>query len=179
MGIEGEDRVISIRPAAPADSSVIEEIHLAAFPTSAEADLVARLDQDHDSEISLVAEQGGEIVGHVLLSRMSASAGGRAFRALGLGPIGVRPGAQGSGVGSELIRSALAIAGALGEELVFVLGEPDYYSRFGFSAESAAPFASPYSGPYFMALWLCPTLDPLVEGKADYASAFARLGDSQ
>lgn len=169
----------SIRPATSADSPVIRDIHLAAFPTSAEADLVARLHEDHDSEISLVAEQAGEIVGHLLLSRMSVSAGSRALRALGLGPVGVLPGAQGSGVGSELIRSALGIAATLGEEVVFVLGEPDYYSRFGFSAEAAVPFASPYAGPYFMALWLRLNDAPRVAGKAGYAPAFASLGDAR
>ena len=169
----------SIRPATPADAPAVRSIHLAAFPTAAEADLVARLDDDFDSEISLVAEQAGEIVGHAMLSRMSVSAGSRAFRALGLGPVGILPGTQGSGIGSELIRSALAIAGTLGEEVVFVLGEPEYYSRFGFSAEAAAPFASPYAGPYFMAHWLRPNADPAVAGEADYAPAFASLGDSQ
>jgi putative acetyltransferase len=169
----------SIRPAAPADAPAVRSVHLAAFPTPAEAGLVTRLHEDFDSEISLVAEQVGEIVGHVMLSRMNVSAGSRAFRALGLGPVGVLPGAQGSGVGSELIRSALGIAATLGEELVFVLGEPDYYSRFGFSADVAAPFASPYAGHYFMALWLRPNVAPPVDGKADYAPAFERLGDSR
>ena len=139
---------------------------------------MVRLGDDLDSEISLVAEQAGEIVGHVLLSRMDVSGGGRDRRALGLGPVGVLPGAQGSGVGSELIRSALAIAGTLGEELVFVLGDPDYYTRFGFSAEAAAPFASPYSGPYFMALWLRPEPVPPLAGSAAYAAAFGALGEA-
>jgi putative acetyltransferase len=168
---------VAVRPATDDDSEAIRAVHLAAFPTSAEADLVDRLRRDHDSEISLVAEQAGEIVGHVVLSRMSASAGGRAFRALGLGPVAVLPGAQGSGVGAELIRSALAIAAALAEEVVFVLGEPDYYSRFGFSAESAAPFDSPYAGPYFMALWLRPGPAAPAPGSAAYAPAFGALGE--
>lgn len=170
---------VAVRPETGGDVEAVRAVHLEAFPTSAEAELVARLNDDYDSEISLVAEQTGEIVGHVMLSRMNVSAGGRAFRALGLGPVGVLPGAQGSGVGSELIRSALAIAGALGEEVVFVLGEPEYYFRFGFSAEAAAPFASPYAGPYFMALWLRPGAGPPVGGKADYAPAFATLGGSK
>ena len=150
-------------------------MHLAAFPSSAEADLVERLRGDFDSVISLAAEQSGEIVGHIMLSRMNVSGGGRAWRALGLGPVAVLPGAQGGGAGSELIRGALGIAKATGEELVFVLGEPDYYRRFGFRAETAAPFASPYSGPFLMALAL--TDRPLPEsGTAEYAPAFGALG---
>ena len=169
---------LTVRPEAADDSEAIRAVHLAAFPTSAEADLVTRLHEDFDSEISLVAEQAGEIVGHVMLSRMSVSGDSRAFRALGLGPVGVRPGMQGGGVGSELIRASLAVAGALGEEIVFVLGEPDYYTRFGFSAEAAAPFDSPYAGPYLMAQWLRPDVDPPASGSAAYASAFDALGGS-
>lgn len=168
----------AVRPECGDDAEAIRAVHLAAFPTSAEADLVDRLRADFDSEISLVAERNGEIAGHVLLSRMSASAGGQALRALGLGPVGVLPGSQGSGVGADLIRSALAIAGALGEELVFVLGDPVYYARFGFSAEAASPFASPYAGPYFMALWLRPEPAPPAAGSAAYAPAFGALEDS-
>ena len=167
----------AVRPETGEDCEAIRAVHLAAFPTRAEAALVIRLPEDFDSEISLVAEQSGEIVGHVLLSRMDVSGEGRAWRALGLGPVGVLPGAQGSGVGSELIRAALAIAGTLGEELVFVLGDPEYYRRFGFSAEAAAPFASPYSGPYFMALWLRPEPSPPAAGSAAYAPAFGALGE--
>ncbi len=167
----------AIRPEAGGDAEAIRAVHLAAFPTPAEADLVERLHRDFDSEISLVAEQDGEIAGHVMLSRMSVSGGGQAFRALGLGPVAVRPGSQGSGVGSELIRSALAIASTLGEEVVFVLGEPDYYRRFGFTAEAAAPFASPYAGPYFMALWLRPPSAMPATGSAAYAPAFGALGE--
>ena len=169
----------AVRPEAGGDAEAIRAVHLAAFPTSAEADLIERLHREFDSEISLVAERGGEIVGHVMLSRMSVSAGSRAFRALGLGPVGVLPGAQGGGVGSELIRSALAIASTLGEEVVFVLGEPEYYARFGFTAEAAAPFASPYAGPYFMALWLRPPSDLPAAGSAAYAPAFGALGEAR
>ena len=56
-----------------------------------------------------------------------------------------------------------------------MLGEPDYYCRFGFAAQTAAPFASPYAGPYFMALALAPGLVPPVSGTAVYAPAFAAL----
>jgi putative acetyltransferase len=170
--------VTAVRPERGGDAEAIRAVHLAAFPTSAEADLVDRLRSDGDSEISLVAERNGEIAGHVLLSRMSVSGGGRPFRALGLGPVGVLPGSQGSGVGTELIRSALAIAGALGEELVFVLGDPDYYTRFGFSVEAATPFASHYAGPYFMAQWLRPEPATPASGSAAYAPAFGALEDS-
>jgi putative acetyltransferase len=128
--------------------------------------------------VSLVADRGGEIVGHVLLSRMRATGDGRACRAVGLGPVAVVPGFQGGGIGAGLIEAALGIARATGEEIVFLLGEPDYYRRFGFSADAAAPFASPYAGPYFMALVLQPGFRLPVAGEAAYAPAFSELPEA-
>ena len=166
---------VRVRPAEPRDAAAIRAVHLAAFPTAVEADLVGRLDAGRDSVVSLAVDADGELVGHVLLSRMRVSGDGREFRALGLGPVGVIPGHQGAGLGAALIGGALAIARATGEELVFVLGEPDYYRRFGFSAAAAAPFASPYAGPYFMALALSPDLKLPVAGQAAYAKAFGDI----
>lgn len=164
-----------IRPEAGGDDKAIRALLVAAFPTNAEAELVRTLREDRDSEISLVAEESDGILGHVMLSRMKAEGDGRSYRALGLGPVTVVPKRQGRGIGAALIREALRRAEALGEEMVFVLGEPAYYGRFGFSAESAAPFASPYAGPYFMAKTFGAPLPS--SGRADYAPAFARLGD--
>ena len=57
-----------------------------------------------------------------------------------------------------------------------MLGEPEYYARFGFSAGAAGPFASPYAGPWFMALPLRPDYVAPARGTAAYARAFADLG---
>jgi putative acetyltransferase len=164
-----------IRPAEPADTAGIRAVHVAAFPTPAEAELAEALVREGDAIVSLVAARQRGIVGHVLLSRMAVSAGGRGFRALGLAPVGVLPGFRGSGIGKALIDAALGIARATGEEMVFVLGDPDYYSRFGFSAATAAPFASPYAGPYFMALALRSGFALPAAGEAAYARAFSDL----
>jgi putative acetyltransferase len=164
-----------IRPAEPGDTAGIRAVHEAAFPTPMEADLVEALTREGDTAVSLVAVRQGEIVGHVLLSRMTVTGEGRGLRALGLGPVGVLPGFQGGGIGKGLIEAALGIARATGEEMVFVLGEPDYYARFGFSAEAAAPFASPYAGPYFMARAFGPGFVAPGRGEAAYARAFSDL----
>ena len=88
---------IEIRPSTPVDANAIREVHLAAFPTPLEADLVDRLTREGDSVNSLVAEDKAAIVGHVLLSRMRVEGDGRTFRALGLAPVAVLPRtAQGS-----------------------------------------------------------------------------------
>lgn len=166
---------ISIRTAVAADAPSIRRVHLAAFPTPVEADLVERLERDGEAVVSLLAEEESEAVGHLLLSRMRVEGDGRQWRALGLAPIAVLPERQRGGIGGALIREALIRAGTAGEELVFVLGEPDYYGRFGFSAAIAAPFASPYAGPYFQALALGGGEMP-AGGFARYAPAFDELG---
>ncbi len=168
---------IAVRPAEPADLDAIRQVHLSAFPTAMEADLVERLDRDGDLVISLVAEQDGVTIGHVALSRMKVARGNDNWRALGLGPIGVLRGYQGAKAGTALIEAAMAIARATKEDLIFVLGEPDYYRRFGFSAEAARPFRSPYSGPFFMAAALKPGFVAPEQADADYAPAFAAIGE--
>ena len=150
-------------------------MHRAAFPTNLEADLVSRLHADFDSEISLVAKDEREIVGHVMLSRMQVEADGREQRALGLAPVAVLPERQRQGIGTALIEEALKRAEKLGEELVFVVGEPDYYGRFGFSQETAKPFASPYAGPCFQAKVLRNDFSLPASGRAEYAPGFAEL----
>lgn len=143
---------------------------VAAFPEPAEADLVDRLRADGDSVISLVAVDDGQVVGHILFSKLSAP-----FRALGLAPVSVLPDRQNAGIGSRLIRAGLERAAQDGWRGVFVLGEPEYYGRFGFGTEIAKGFASPYAGPYFMALGLGEEL-PATEGRISHAPAFATLG---
>ena len=154
---------------APPDIPAIRAVVEAAFDRSDEAELVARLRADGDAVTSLVAVDDDRIVGHVMLSRMTAP-----FRALGLAPVSVAPDRQRSGIGSRLIRDGLARAAAAGWEGVFVLGEPAYYRRFGFSPALASGFASPYAGPYLMALALAGAL-PARDGRIAYAPAFATL----
>ena len=166
---------ILVRPAEPADAGRVRQIHLSAFPCALVAELVEKLSNDGDLVISLIAERGGEAIGHIALSRMRVMGDGRPVRALGLGPIAVERPMQSTGAGSALIEAAKGIAQATGEAFIFVLGEPDYYRRFGFSAATAAPFQSPYSGPYFMALALRPSEGLPGQGQAVYAPAFGRM----
>ena len=165
---------IEIRPAGAGDDAAIRAVHLAAFPTAAEADLVERLQRDGDALLSLVAAEREAILGHVLVSRMWAEADGRAARAAGLAPVAVVPERQSQGIGGRLVREAVARMKADGVDFIFLVGDPAYYRRFGFEPATAAPFASPYAGPYFMAL--APNGAHLpVAGRAEYARAFADL----
>jgi putative acetyltransferase len=95
------------------------------------------------------------------------------FKALGLGPVSVRPDRQRSGVGSALIREALRQARQEGWDAVFVLGDPNFYRRFGFDPGSADDFTCVYAGPHLMVLFMSNDLPR--SGTIDYASAFAAL----
>ena len=160
---------ISIREEEQDDWPAIAALEEAAFGRPDEARLVDRLRSNGDLVLSLVAQAGAKIVGHLALSRMAAP-----FLALGLGPLAVAPDLQRSGVGGRLTEAALERARADGWDAVFVLGEPAYYRRFGFSAQAAIGFASPYAGPYLMALSLKGAL-PVSSGTIEYAPAFAAL----
>lgn len=164
-----------IRLATVDDAAGIRIVHAAAFPTELEADLVERLGRDSDAVISVIASVDGSIVGHVLLSRMQVVGDGRKVEALGLGPVAVLPTLRSQRIGSELIEAGLRAAGAIGAEMVFVLGEPEYYGRFGFDEKAARPFASSYAGPYFQAKILAAGFELPAGGTADYASAFAEV----
>ncbi|HEX8653853.1 MAG TPA: N-acetyltransferase [Allosphingosinicella sp.] len=160
----------SIREERPGDRDGVRAVTEAAFGPGGETELVERLHADGDAEIALVAEEEGRIVGHVLFSRMAAK-----FRALGLGPVCVEPARQKSGIGSALIRAGLERARQEDWDAVFVLGDPAYYGRFGFTLAAAGPFRCVYSGPHFMALPLAGEM-PSGGGEIAYAPAFAALG---
>lgn len=162
---------VIIRSEERGDREAVRRLLLAAFPGPGEADLVERLRGDGDMEIALVARSGGALAGHVTFSRMKAP-----FFALGLAPVAVDERFRRRGIAAALISAGLDQARGEGWQGVFVLGEPDYYRRFGFSAEMAAGFASPYAGPYLMALLLDGEALPAACGAIDYAPAFAALG---
>jgi putative acetyltransferase len=162
----------AIRAERPRDRAAIHALHRAAFGAAAEADLVDQLREDGTVVLSLVAEEDGAIVGHVLYSRLTID--GDEDGASALAPVAVLPGRQKSGVGRALIEAAHATLANSGEKLVFVLGDPEYYQRFGFSAETAKAFRTPYDGPYMMALALAQ--ESPSAGVVTYPAPFARLG---
>ena len=121
-----------IRRERPTDANAIRALHRAAFAPS-EHDhgrLVDELRTDGDAvpALSLVAEIDGVVVGHVVCSYGRVD--GR--RCLGLGPIGILPDHQRTGVGSALVHAVIAAADALDEPAIVLLGHASYYPRFGF-----------------------------------------------
>ena len=134
-------------PAHPGHKDSVRRVIINAFGRDAEARLVDDLRLARDLVISLVAEEAGEICGHVALSHMKTPP-----RALALAPVSVLQAKQRQGIGSTLIRRAIERARDGDYEIIFVLGEPDFYKRFGFEKKEAALFRSPFAGPHFMAL---------------------------
>ncbi len=161
---------VTIRDEHPGDFRAIAALLDAAFGRPDESRLVERLRADRDLVVSLVADENSEIAGQVALSAMAAP-----FRALGLGPVAVKPERRRRGIGGRLVAAALERARVGGWDAVFVLGEPEFYRRFGFSADSAAGFSSPYAGPHLMALALREPRLPASTGSIGYARAFDAL----
>ncbi|GHC74311.1 bifunctional class I SAM-dependent methyltransferase/N-acetyltransferase [Streptomyces flavofungini] len=130
--------------ASGADRAAVHAVHAAAFETEAEADLVDALRADPGAwldGLSVVAEApgtdsadgaGGEVVAHALITRCHVDGA----PALCLAPVAVLPAYQGTGAGSAVVRAVLHAARTRGEQLVLVLGHPDYYPRFGFTPAS-------------------------------------------
>lgn len=164
---------LAVRAETPADIDAIRTVNNAAFGGTEEAALVDALRDDGDLLLSLVAEVGTDVVGHVAFSRMQVEQDGGAAPAIALAPVAVRPEHQRKGAGTTLVQSGLKQLAGRGETLVFVLGEPEYYGRFGFKTGPAARFVSPYAGPYFQSLMLSARAPS--SGAVRYARAFASL----
>lgn len=162
-----------VRPETPADVGAIRDINRAAFGVSAEADLVDHLRADGDLLLSLVAEREGRIVGHCGFSRLTVTDAGRMAAGVSLGPVAVLPECQRNGIGRMMIRDGIARLRRAGETLLFVLGDPDYYARFGFDAGAATGFRTPYDGPYLQVLRASASAP--FRGEVRYAPAFAVL----
>ncbi|MXO75584.1 GNAT family N-acetyltransferase [Altererythrobacter aerius] len=135
-----------IRPERPGDGAAIRAVTAEAFlgvPHSdgSEPDLIDRLRAEGDLTLSLVCEQGCEIVGHVAFSRVTIADGSTEW--YGLGPVSVLPAHQGCRIGARLIEQGLAELTKRGARGVVLLGDPEYYSRFGFAHDSALMYPGP------------------------------------
>ena len=141
----------TVRSAAPDDGDAIAAVHRAAFADEGPA-IVEVLRALRDSEAvraELVAEVddgcGPEVVGHVALSRGWVDAERALVEVDVLGPLGIRPEAQGQGIGAALVSAALDSARARGVPAVFLEGDPTHYARRGFVAARDLGFDRPSS----------------------------------
>ena len=167
-----EDGNVVIRCEDAEERSAVRSVNLAAFGQVDEADLVDRLQQEGVVLLSLVAAVGRKIVGHILFSRMWIDTANSSIPAVALAPMAVLPGHQRQGVGGRLIRSGLDGLRGRREQIVIVLGHPDYYPRFGFSPEKARALESPFRPYAFMATELSLNALDGICGRVRYPAAF-------
>jgi putative acetyltransferase len=156
------------------DAGAIHDLLVQAFETPAEADLMERLRRDNDLVLAMVAvDSESGFVGCVAFSRLRVEHMGQEFPAIALAPLAVAKPYRRQGIGGDLVSGGLRTLAIRRESLVFVLGDPAYYTRFGFALETAQPFGCVYSGPHFMALRLADTAPRA--GVVRYPAAFASL----
>ncbi|MCP3959870.1 MAG: N-acetyltransferase [bacterium] len=162
-----------IRPEIEDDAAAVRAVNEAAFDSPAEANLVAVLREQARPVISLVAEDAGEVVGHILFSPVTLP-GHPELHIMGLAPMAVLPKHQRRGVGSALVRAGIEKCEKLGASAVVVLGHPEYYPRFGFVPAARFGIGCEYDVPeeVFMALELRAGHLADAAGKVRYHAAF-------
>lgn len=167
----------TVRAERSSDAAAIHRIHEAAFGRPGEADLVDVLRAEADPYLGLVAEASGAVVAHIAFSPVEVERGRPAHELLALGPLAVDPSVQRCGAGSALALAGLRACAARGAGLVFVLGHPGYYPRFGF--EPAAPrgflYVDASHAAAFFVRELVPGAAAGLSGRVFYHAAFEGL----
>ena len=163
---------VQVRVEQPQDLEGIREVNRLAFRQEDEARLVDALRAGGYVKLSLVAVEGERVVRHILFSDLPILTSQGTLSSLALAPMAVLPARQRQGIGSRLVREGLRACTEAGHRIVVVLGHPDYYPRFGFSARLAERLQAPFSGAAFMALELVPGELANVTGEVRYPPPF-------
>lgn len=163
--------VVLIRNERAGDADAITTVTRSAFAeaehtSGTEALIIQALRAAGQLTVSLVAELGGRVIGHVAISPVRISDGAPYW--YGLGPVSVLPAHQGLGIGSQLIRASLERLRASATHGCVVLGEPAYYSRFGFSTHPQLILPG-VPAEYFQAMSFG---GPMPAGTVEYHEAF-------
>jgi putative acetyltransferase len=169
--------LLTIRPETPADREAIARVETAAFRRDDEARLVNALRDAGKLVLSLVADEDGEIVGHIAFSPLRFEPAEPSVSAVALGPVAVMPGRMRHGIGGRLIEKGLGELTALQVECVIVLGEPDFFSWFGFVPASSMGLLRPEDPPehvsrFLQVVELVPYALGNVKRRAFYADEF-------
>jgi len=155
-----------IRKALYSDLDNVLFVERAAFGSDEEANLVRDLLGDDSAKpiVSLLAFQENRAVGHILFTKARLES--KALLSISiLAPLAVVPDAQKQGIGGELIEYGLQVLLESGVDLVFVLGHPKYYPRYGFKPAGNLEFDAPYPIPDKNAdAWMVRALRPEVIG---------------
>lgn len=164
-----------IRPEQPTDLAAITRVNELAFKAQAHSDqtehvIVLALRDAGALAVSLVAERSGQVIGHIAFSPVQFSDGSAHW--YGLGPAAVIPELQRQGIGKALIGNGLAALRAMDAAGCVVLGDPDYYARFGFKNQPECIFEG-VPAEYFQVLAFGPHA---AAGKVAYHEAFYAKG---
>jgi len=168
--------MIVIRSERREDLEAIHEVNRLAFGQEDEALLVRSIRNSSHfiPELSLVASQKGQIVGHILFSMISIEGQHGIKPVLSLAPMAVHPEVQNQGIGSKLVREGLKRCRNLRHEIVIVIGHPHYYPRFGFVPAGQKGLEAPFPVPdeAFMVLELAPKALAGIKGMVTYPPEF-------
>jgi putative acetyltransferase len=135
-----------VREAAAGDLTTLLQVHRLAFGQDEESVLVEGLLADPSAQpvLSLLAEQDGTLLGHVLFTRLGLLGPAEPPTASILAPLAVVPVAQRSGIGRSLIARGCELLAERGVQLLFVLGDPRYYTKRGFTPAIPCGLRAPY-----------------------------------
>jgi putative acetyltransferase len=168
--------LLSVRHETVSDREAVFRVEASAFGRDVEARLVDALREGGHVLLSLVAEDEGEIIGHIMFSRMTIESPAGGWEAVCLAPVAVAPGRQNQGIGSQLIVAGLDELRALGHSAVILLGHPSYYPRFGFRPGREFDLHYEDDRDAFMALELQAGALDGVSGRVRFAPEFDGVG---
>ena len=135
-----------IRFEKPEDIAFIHSVNEQAFGRVSEAKLVDTLRLACTDHLSLVADDNGSIIGHLMFTPVVVTDGKQKTEGMGLAPMAVLPSKQRQGIGAQLVDTGLQILKEKGYPFVIVLGHPEYYPRFGFQAASGCNIRTQWNG---------------------------------
>lgn len=160
-----------LKPESPEDYDAVEKLAEHAFGPGRFARSAFRLREGvkHESDLSFTVHRNGILVGSVILTKILI--GGD--EALLLGPLIVAPECKNEGVGAKLMHEAVRAATEAGYEAILLVGDFDYYKKFGFDQVAHGQIKMP--GPADPArILLCPLMDGAKEKFKGLASQYQK-----
>ena len=163
--------IVNVRKTSEADQQTVVDVIVAAFGDAEGhviAELVSQLLVDPSAQplVSLVATANERVVGYVLYTNVRVEGSARTVFASILAPLAVDPEYQNKGIGGRLITEGMKLLKEAGVELLFVLGHPGYYAKYGFSAAGIRGLSAPYPiAPENSGAWMVQEIHPGVIGR--------------